>query len=235
MAHGEGEVPPHALDAADLKRVRDEFVATAKRAVRLGIEAVELHGAHGYLLHQFLSPIANKRTDEYGGSLANRMRYPLEIYDAVRQVVPAGSPVWFRVSATDWVEDGWDLDETVELAQALKKAAPPRSTSRPGASRPSRRSRSGRAIRCPMPSGSRPRPASPPSRWGSSPSRSRPRTSSEGKADAISLARAMLYNPRWPWHAAAELGARVHAPKQYWRSQPHHLKDLFKDTSFGQR
>ena len=156
----------HALDAAGLKRVRDQFVATAKRAVRLGIEAVELHGAHGYLLHQFLSPIANKRTDAYGGSLENRMRFPLEVYDAVRDVFPAEKPVWLRVSATDWVEDGWDLDETVALAKALKRPALPRSMSRRAASRPRRRSSSGRATRCPMPSGSRQRPGSRPSRSG---------------------------------------------------------------------
>ena len=162
LAHGDGEVAPHALDAADLKRIRDDFVATAKRAVRLGIEAFELHGAHGYLLHQFLSPLANQRTDAYGGSLENRMRFPLEVFEAVRAVVPAGHPVWMRVSATDWVEDGWDLEETVALAQRLKRAGCPRSTFPPAASRRSRRSSSGRAIRCPTPSESRPRPGSRP-------------------------------------------------------------------------
>lgn len=236
VAHGEGEVPPHALDAADLKRVRDEFVATAKRAVRLGIEAVELHGAHGYLLHQFLSPIANKRTDEYGGSLANRMRYPLEIYDAVRQVVPAGSPVWFRVSATDWVEDGWDLDETVELAQALKKAGSPAIHVSTGGVSPKQAIKVGPGYQVPYAERIKAETGLTTIAVGliTEPKQAED-ILAEGKADAISLARAMLYNPRWPWHAAAELGARVHAPKQYWRSQPHHLKDLFKDTSFGQR
>ena len=102
IAHKQGEVPPSALDAAGLKRVRDAFAAAARRAERLGIDALELHGAHGYLMHQFLSPISNKRTDQYGGSLENRMRFPLEVYDAVRAVFPANKPIGVRVSATDW-------------------------------------------------------------------------------------------------------------------------------------
>src|SRR6059058_2542507 len=103
VPHAADEVPPDALDEAGLARVRDEFAAAAKRAARLGLDGIEVHGAHGYLLHQFLSPIANKRTDEYGGSLENRMRFPLEVYDAVRAVFPAAKPVWMRISATDWV------------------------------------------------------------------------------------------------------------------------------------
>ena len=115
------EAPPLALDEAGLARVRDAFVAAARRAMRLGIDAIELHGAHGYLLHQFLSPISNQRTDQYGGSLQNRMRFPLEVYDAVRAVVPADKPVGMKVSATDWVEGGWDLPQTIEFARELKK------------------------------------------------------------------------------------------------------------------
>ena len=97
----EGEAAPAALDAAGLTRIRDAFVATTKRADRLGIDAIEVHGAHGYLAHQFLSPLANHRTDQYGGSLENRMRYPLEVYDAVRAAFPASKPIGMRVSATD--------------------------------------------------------------------------------------------------------------------------------------
>jgi 2,4-dienoyl-CoA reductase-like NADH-dependent reductase (Old Yellow Enzyme family) len=96
----EGEVEPLALDAAGLRRVRDAFVLTAKRAARLGIDGIEVHAAHGYLLHQFLSPIANRRTDEYGGSLENRMRFPLEVFDAVRAAFPADKPVGIRTDAT---------------------------------------------------------------------------------------------------------------------------------------
>src|SRR6202012_5247817 len=121
VPHKESETPPLALDAAGLARIRDAFVSAAKRAERLGIDALELHGAHGYLMHQFLSPISNKRTDQYGGSLENRMRYPLEVYDAVRAVFPANKPVGMRVSATDWVDGGWDLPQTIAFAQELKQ------------------------------------------------------------------------------------------------------------------
>ena len=121
VPHKEGELPPRALDAQGMKRVREAFVGAAKRAMRLGIDAIEVHSAHGYLLHQFLSPIANRRTDQYGGSLQNRMRYPLEVFDAIREAVPAGKPVGIKVSATDWVENGWDIGQTVEFAGELKK------------------------------------------------------------------------------------------------------------------
>ncbi len=112
--------PPLALDEDGLARVRDSFAAAAKRAARLGLDAVQLHGAHGYLLHQFLSPLSNRRDDRYGGSLENRMRFPLEVFDAVRDAFPADRPVTMRVSGTDWVDGGWDIEQTVAFARALK-------------------------------------------------------------------------------------------------------------------
>jgi 2,4-dienoyl-CoA reductase-like NADH-dependent reductase (Old Yellow Enzyme family) len=115
----EGENPPVALDHDGLAAVRDAFVEAARRSARLGFDAIQLHGAHGYLLHQFLSPLANQREDDYGGSLENRMRFPLEIFDAVRRVFPVERPVSMRVSGTDWAEGGWDLDQTLTFAKAL--------------------------------------------------------------------------------------------------------------------
>ena len=100
--------------------IRADFARAATRAARLGIDGLEIHAAHGYLLHQFLSPIANQRGDEYGGSLANRMRFPLEVFDVVRAAFPADRPVWARISATDWVPGGWDIDDTVALSKALQ-------------------------------------------------------------------------------------------------------------------
>ncbi len=97
--------------------MRDAFAAAAARAARLGIDALEIHGAHGYLLPEFLSPISNHRTDEYGGSLENRLRFPLEVFEAVRASFPAGRPVGMRVSATDWMEDGWDVEQTIAFAR----------------------------------------------------------------------------------------------------------------------
>ena len=112
--------PPMALDAAGLAAVRAAFVASARRAERCGIDAVELHMAHGYLLHQFLSPLANRRDDAYGGTFDNRVRFPLEVFDAVRAVWPAGRPMGVRVSATDWVDGGWAPEDAVELARRLE-------------------------------------------------------------------------------------------------------------------
>ena len=119
VPHAEGEAPPSALDAAGLVAVRDAFVSATGRAERCGIDALELHMAHGYLLHEFLSPIANRRDDAYGGSFDNRVRFPLEVFDAVRAAWPAQRPLGVRVSATDWVDGGWTLEQSVELARRL--------------------------------------------------------------------------------------------------------------------
>src|SRR5690625_203163 len=123
VPHIDNERPPRAMSHDDLTRIRDAFVDAARRAVRLGVDAIELHGAHGYLLHQFLSPIANRRDDDYGGSLENRMRFPLEVFDAVRAAVPDSVAVGMRVSATDWYDAGpsWDLEQTIAFARALKE------------------------------------------------------------------------------------------------------------------
>src|SRR5690242_13501589 len=115
-----GEHPPMALDRDGLAAVRDAFANAARRAARLGIDAIQVHGAHGYLLHQFLSPLSNTREDEYGGSLENRMRFPMEVFDAVRANFPADRPVTMRVSGTDWVKGGWDIGQTVIFAEALE-------------------------------------------------------------------------------------------------------------------
>ena len=119
-----------ALDPAGLQRVRQAFVSAAQRACRLGLDAIELHAAHGYLLHQFLSPLANVRTDQYGGSLENRMRFVIEMYEAVRKVWPESKPIGLRVSATDWVDGGWTPEEVAEIAlPAFRDAFMPLDTS----------------------------------------------------------------------------------------------------------
>jgi len=112
---------PQAFAAQDFERVLNAFVATAKRAIRLGFDAAELHGAHGYLLHSFLSPLSNQRTDGYGGDFAGRTRFPLEVFDAVRAVWPTDRPLGFRISASDWIEGGWTIEESVALAKILKE------------------------------------------------------------------------------------------------------------------
>src|SRR5580700_7105021 len=120
VPHTEGELAPLALDARGLARIRDAFAAAAKRAERIGIDALELHCAHGYLLHQFLSPLSNQRIDAYGGTFDNRVRFPLEVFTAVRDAWPQEKPLGVRISATDWVEGGWTINDSVEFARRLQ-------------------------------------------------------------------------------------------------------------------
>jgi NADPH2 dehydrogenase len=236
VPHKEGEAAPRALDALGLKRVRDAFVATAKRAERLGIDALELHSAHGYLLHQFLSPISNKRTDQYGGSLQNRMRYPLEVFDAVRAAFPDNKPVGVKVSATDWVEGGWDLAQTIEFAKELKKRGVDWIDASSGGVSPLQKIPLGPGYQVPFAQAIREATGVNTIAVGLiTEAKQAEDIVASGKADMVALARAMLYDPRWGWHAAAELGGHVEAPPQYWRSQPSTQKALFGETRFGAR
>ena len=236
VPHSDFEDPPHALDAAGLRKVRDDFVATARRAAQLGLDGIELHAAHGYLLHQFLSPLANKRQDAYGGSLENRMRFPLEVFDAVRAAFSAQRPVWARISATDWVPGGWDIEGTLELSKALGQRGCAAIHVTTGGISPAQAIKLGPGYQVPYAQRVKAEAGLPTIAVGliTEPQQAEAIIAG-GEADAVSLARAMLYDPRWPWHAAAALGARVTAPKQYWRSQPREFKDLFEGAAFGQR
>ena len=236
VPHKEGEAPPLALDAPGLARVRDAFVNAARRAERLGIDAIELHSAHGYLLHQFLSPISNKRTDQYGGSLQNRMRYPLEVFDAVRAAFPAEKPVGIKVSATDWVEGGWDLAQTIEYAKELKKRGVDWIDASSGGVSPLQKIPLGPGYQVPFAQAIKEATGVTTMAVGLiTEAKQAEDIVASGKADMVALARAMLYDPRWGWHAAAELGGQVEAPPQYWRSQPSTQKALFGETRFGMR
>ncbi len=236
LPHASGEDPPLALDAAGLARVRQGFVDAARRAARLGLDGLEIHAAHGYLLHQFLSPIANHRGDAYGGSLGNRMRFPIEVFDAVREAFPADRPVWMRISATDWVSGGWDIEGTVALAQALKARGCAAIHVTTGGVSPQQAIKLGPGYQVPYAQRVKAEVGLPTIAVGliTEPEQAEAIIAS-GEADAVSLARAMLYDPRWPWHAAATLGAQVEAPPQYWRSQPREFKDLFENAQFGAR
>lgn len=236
VPHKESEVPPRALDAAGLKRIKDAFVAAAQRANRLGIDALEVHSAHGYLLHQFLSPIANRRTDQYGGSLENRMRYPLEVFDAVRAAFPKDKPVGVRVSATDWVEGGWDIRQTIEYARELQKRDVDWIDVSSGGVSPLQKIPLGPGYQVPLAQAVKEATGVTTMAVGLiTEAKQAEEIVASGKADMITLARGMLYDPRWGWHAAAELGGEVSAPPQYWRSQPSTQKALFGATTFGTR
>ncbi|WP_446903928.1 NADH:flavin oxidoreductase/NADH oxidase [Burkholderia sp. YIM B11467] len=236
VPHKDGETPPLALDAAGLNRIRAAFAAAAKRAARLGIDAIEVHAAHGYLLHQFLSPLANQRTDEYGGSLENRMRFPLEIFEIVRAAFPDDRPVGVRVSATDWVEGGWELDDTIAFAHELKRRGCDWIDVSSGGVSPLQKIPLSPGYQVPFAQAVKRAVGMPTIAVGliNEPAHAN-RLIESGDADFVAMARAMLYDPRWPWHAAAELGAQVTAPPQYWRSQPREHKALFGDIAFGQR
>ncbi|MPV59843.1 oxidoreductase [Burkholderia sp. HI2761] len=236
VPHNDGETPPLALDAAGLNRIRDAFAASARRAARLGIDAIEVHAAHGYLLHQFLSPLANRRTDEYGGSRENRMRFPLEIFEIVRAAFPEDRPVGVRVSATDWVEGGWELDDTIAFAHELKRRGCDWIDVSSGGVSPLQKIPLAPGYQVPFAQAVKRAVGMPTIAVGliNEPGHA-DRLIEAGDADLVAMARAMLYDPRWPWHAAAELGAQVTAPPQYWRSQPREHKALFGDVAFGQR
>ena len=236
VPHADADDAPLALDSAGLARVRADFVTAAQRATRLGLDGIEIHMAHGYLLHQFLSPLANRRQDAYGGSLENRMRFPLEVFDAVRAAFAAERPVWARISATDWVPGGWDIEGTVALSKALKERGCAAIHVTTGGLSPAQAIKLGPGYQVPYAQRVKAEVGLPTIAVGLITEAEQAEAIIEnGEADAVSLARAMLFDPRWPWHAAAKLGARVAAPKQYWRSQPREFKHLFEDASFGQR
>jgi len=224
-----GGTPPLALDEIGLQRLRNDFLSAAQRAHLLGVDAIELHAAHGYLLHQFLSPVSNTRTDQYGGTLDNRMRFPLEIFEAIRAEVPGAKPVGVRISATDWVEGGWDINQSVVFAKELQRRGCSFIDVSSGGLSPLQQIPLEPGYQVPFAERIRRETGLPTIAVGliTEPEHAEKIVSS-GQADMVALARGMLYDPRWPWHAAAKLGAKVVVPNQYLRSQPREFKDLFK-------
>jgi 2,4-dienoyl-CoA reductase-like NADH-dependent reductase (Old Yellow Enzyme family) len=206
-----GTHAPMALDRAGIDRLRDAFVAAARRADNLGLDAIQLHGAHGYLLHQFLSPLSNQRDDDYGGTLENRMRLPLEIFDAVRAVFPANKPVTMRVSGTDWVAGGWDAIHVSSGGLDPRQDIPV-----------------GPSYQVPLARAVKQAVAIPVIAVGLITDFEQAEAIvGTGDADLIAIARTILYDPRWPWHAAAHMGASVKAADQYLRCQPRQYRHLF--------
>ncbi|MGO9443960.1 MAG: NADH:flavin oxidoreductase/NADH oxidase [Thiobacillaceae bacterium] len=229
LAYGAGEVPPLALDHNGLERIREAFASAAQRAQRVGVDVIELHAAHGYLLHQFLSPLSNTRDDRYGGTLANRMRFPLEVFEAIHAVIPTGMPIGIRISATDWVAGGWDIEQSVAFARALRQLGCAFIHVSSGGLSPRQEIPIEPGYQVPFAERIRREAELPTIAVGliTDPEQAE-RILASGQADMVALARGVLYDPRWPWHAAAKLGATVDAPKQYWRSQPPDLGALFK-------
>jgi 2,4-dienoyl-CoA reductase-like NADH-dependent reductase (Old Yellow Enzyme family) len=236
LPHADGETVPVALDAAGMAHVLDGFVDAARRSHALGFDAIELHSAHGYLLHQFLSPLANQRSDEYGGSLENRMRFPIEVFRAVRAAVPPEMVVGVRISASDWVDGGWDIEQSVAYAQELELAGCHFMHVSSGGVSPLQKIPVGPGYQIEFAERIKRETGMPTIGVGMiTEAGQAERIVEKGQADMVALARAMLFDPRWAWHAAAQLGAQVQAPPQYWRSQPREYKDLFGATRLGQR
>jgi len=224
------EVPaPATATLADIVRVKKAFVDAALRAQRLGYDLIELHAAHGYLLHQFLSPLSNQRTDQYGGSLENRMRLTLEVLGAVRTAVGDALPVGVRLSASDWIEGGWDVDQSAVLARELQAQGCAFLHVSSGGLSPAQQIPVGPGYQLPLAHALRAQLTTMPViavGLITDPLQAQAALDA-GSADAIAIARAALFNPRWPWHAAQVLGAQVAASAQYLRAQPHGARGLF--------
>lgn len=228
------EAAPAEMDAAQLARVREGFVTAARRADAMGIEAIEIHNAHGYLLHEFLSPIANQRSDAYGGSLDNRMRYPLEVFAAVRAAF--SGVLGIRISGSDWVEGGWDIEQCSVFGQHLKALGCDFIHMSSGGVSPQQKIPLAPGYQVPLARAMRQATALPTIAVGliTEPAQAEAILQA-GDADLIALARAFLYNPRWGWQAAAELGGQVQATPAYWRSLPRHAHNAFGAVTMGGR
>jgi len=228
---GDGWPAPVSLDRAGLDQVRDAFVSAARRAARVGFELVELHMAHGYLMHQFLSPVANRRDDAYGGSRENRMRFPLEVFEAVRAAWPEDRPLGVRISTTDWVEGGWDVADSVALAKLLRARGCDYICTSSGGVAEQQKLVVGPGYQVPFARQVKAEAGIPTMAVGMILDPHHAEAILEkGEADMIALARGMLYNPHWAWHAAHALGDdnAVAYPPQYERSRPSKWAEAFE-------
>jgi 2,4-dienoyl-CoA reductase-like NADH-dependent reductase (Old Yellow Enzyme family) len=221
LPFGPGWHVPEPLTESGLADTKQQFVESARRALRIGFDLIELHAAHGYLLHQFLSPISNQRTDHYGGTLENRMRFPLEVFEAVRAVWPQDRVLGVRVSATDWIEGGWTPEETVLFARELRTRGCDFIDASSGALDPRQQIPFGPGYNVPFAEKIKKVAGIPTMAVGfiTKPAQAEEIISS-GKADLIAIARAAMDDPRWAWHAARELGAEAAYAPNYVRASP---------------
>ncbi len=224
----DGAPAPVALNRDDIRATVAHFVAATRRAERLGFDMIEIHGAHGYLVHEFLSPIYNRRDDEYGGSRGNRMRFALELFAAVRAAWPADKPLGMRISATDHVEGGWDVADSVVLARELKALGCDYIDASSGGISAKQKITLGRGYQVPYAARIRGEVGMPTMAVGmiNDPAQAEDIVAS-GQADLVAIARGVLYDPRWPWHAAEALGGRAAYPIQYERCRPDMWPEAF--------
>jgi 2,4-dienoyl-CoA reductase-like NADH-dependent reductase (Old Yellow Enzyme family) len=221
ISHSKDIPAPAQLSVSEIEQLIDDFVMAAQRADRLGIDAIELHGAHGYLLHQFLSPLANQRDDEFGGSREKRMRMPLRVFDAVRDTWPAHKPLGMRLSGIDWADGGLQLEDTVAMANALKRRGCDWVDVSSGGISYAEDIHTGPGYQVPFAERVRAESGINTIAVGMI---TQPRQAeaiiANGQADMVALARGLLFNPRWPWHAALELGVELEYHDRYKRCAP---------------
>lgn len=217
----EGDPVPHELSVAEIAAITAAFAAAAVRSVAAGFDVIEIHGAHGYLIHEFLSPLSNHRTDIYGGSFPNRTRLVLEVIDAVRGVIPEAMPLLLRISATDWVEGGWTADDSVALARLVKDRGVDLIDVSSGGNVPRARIPVGPAYQVPFAERIRNEAGIPTGAVGMiTGAKQAEEVVQSGQADLVLLAREFLRNPYFAVHAAAELGMAPRVPRQYLRAFP---------------
>ena len=217
---GPGFPAPHALTAAEIDTVVAQFADAARRALDAGFQVAEVHMAHGYLLHEFLSPLSNRREDEYGGTLENRMRLPLRVAETVRGLWPDDLPVFVRVSATDWVDGGWDLEQSIELSKRLKAMGIDFIDCSSGGLVPDAKIPAAPGFQVPFAAAIRREAGIATGAVGliTEPAQAE-RIVADGEADAVLMAREFLRDPYWPLHAAKTLGVDLEWPEQYQRAK----------------
>ncbi len=215
-----GDPVPREMSARDIEAVVEQFASAARRSLDAGFQVAEVHMAHGYLLHEFLSPLSNRRSDRYGGSLENRLRLPLEVAQAVRSVWPQELPLFVRISSTDWVEGGWDLEQSIALCKQLKKVGIDLIDCSSGALVPHARIPAGPGFQTPFAAAIRQAAGIATGTVGliTSPQQAE-QIVATGQADVVLLARELLRDPYWPLHAAQALHAEVAWPVQYERAR----------------
>jgi NADPH2 dehydrogenase len=221
VPYGPGWHTPEAMTGQTMQRVRDAFVQATLRAARLDYDLVEIHSAHGYLLHQFLSPISNQRDDAYGGTLENRMRFPLEVFDAVRAEWPGDKPLGVRFSASDWVEGGWDLESSITYSKALEARGCDFLHVSSGGNSPDQKIDVGPGYQTRFAAEVKRAVDVAVMAVGMITEAHQAETILKtGQADMVALARGVLFDPRWAWHAAVALGDDATFPPQYQRAHP---------------
>lgn len=222
------EQAPHALNLAEIQQLIADFAQAAQRAVQAGFDLIEIHAAHGYLIHQFLSPLSNHRDDQYGGCLDNRMRLCLEVFQAMLKAVPEGFPIGIRISAQDWVDGGWSVEQSIVLSQRLEQLGVAYIHVSSAGLDAKQKIELKANYQVPFAAAIKKQVQVPVIAVGLiTEAEQAEQILQAGEADAIGIARAIMYDPRWPWHAAAQLNTQIAIAPQYLRCQPHQYKNLF--------